>query len=208
MQAIEWAISKGVDVISMSLVLFTLTEDLTKAIEKATRTNDIIILADDGNNTQVVWPAKHQTVHAIAACNAFGKVTEWSTETDADYVFQGEDILTTVHGDDRSGNGRMQASGSSVATAMAAGTVSLIVACHRIHERIRGSDRRRMRTVIVPQILSNKMIEKDSKYVQPRLFFGDKPLGQPRAFASWLKDHFEKGLCRRSSSDYAANSIV
>lgn len=181
----------------MSLVLFNTSDALTAAIETATGRMGIVMLcstADDGNNYQVVYPASHPSVLAIAACNAFGKVTQWSNQTAANFVFQGEDIVTTVR---KGADGRAQVSGSSVATAMAAGAVSLIMACHRINEQVQRSRRGRQTNVVVQQILGTRMMENtatESRYVQPKLFFAtpdEMPLGSPRAFANWLAQNFQ-----------------
>lgn len=180
----------------MSLVLFKGTPDLLSEIENATGKGDIVMLcstADDGDNYQVVWPANHKSVLAIAACNAYGKVTQWSTKTNTKYIFQGDNILTTVS--DR----EIRASGSSVATAMAAGAVSLIISSHRMFELSRGSIMtQRRRNVVVEQILDNKMVEKDSKYIQPKLFFktpNGKPMGR-QVFLKWLQESFESGIVK------------
>ena len=183
----------------MSLVMFNSSEKLIKAIEKATGSNGIVMLcstADDGNNYQIVYPASHPSVLAIAACNAFGKVTQYSTETDSDYHFQGQDIMTSLRGDDHHASTRVQVSGSSVATAMAAGIVSLIIACHRILEEAKGMQGDRRRNVVVEQILKTKMVEKDSKYVQPILFFKTpegRSTSKPRVFVNWLEESFKQG---------------
>lgn len=84
---------------------------------------------------QDVWPAKyaksHDCIFSVAACNAHGRLTEYSSETDAQYTFQGEDILAS-HGSGATGETERRVSGSSVATAIATGVASLVLACYRI----------------------------------------------------------------------------
>ena len=134
-QAIKWAVSRDVDIISMSLALYKECPGLEEWVKKASD-KDILIFcstADKGNNLQDTWPAKYgkhiQTVMAIAACDEYGKPLDWTQETGYNYRIHGKDILAgavpflTSHD---------YVTGSSAATAIAAGLGSLILSCHHL----------------------------------------------------------------------------
>lgn len=112
-------------------------DSLSAAIGNARKEGIVVFCgtADKGYIMQDVWPAKyaksHDCIFPVAACNAHGRLTEYSSETDAQYAFQGEDILAS------NGNGPIdeterRVSGSSVATAIATGVASLVLACYCI----------------------------------------------------------------------------
>jgi hypothetical protein len=136
-KAIEWAIAQKVDIINLSLVLFRDHRSLSTVIDNARKEGIVVFCstADMGYVAQPVWPAKyaksHDCIFPVAACNAHGRFIEYSSETDAQYAFQGEDILAS-DGNGPNAEAERRVSGSSVATAMATGVASLVLSCYRI----------------------------------------------------------------------------
>lgn len=172
----------------MSLVLYKSHETLRKVINIA-GSKDIVVIcstADKGNNHQIVYPARYQEeqqqdcVFPIAACDINGKVTSWSTETQAKFHFRGEDvpIRTSRLFDPKISKSvpRYPASptrvvsGSSVATAIAAGTASLILACHLM--AVKGEEPLGRRQCVQMGFQAMK-VSPELRYVEPSVVFGD-----------------------------------
>jgi hypothetical protein len=91
--------------------------------------------SDEGYIKQDVWLAKYNemwfNVIPIAACSRNGKATDYSSETTAKYGFQDEQIdASNLDKTPAAVDGTV--SGSSVATAMASGIASLILACQQM----------------------------------------------------------------------------
>ena len=116
---IEWAISRDVDVINMSLRLKE-SERLHQAIKKA-YDNGIVIIAAAGNTTtkintlttEVAYPAKYDEVIAVGALDRYGKVYDGS--------IKGEEVNISVKG--YFGN----KAGTSIASAYATGFAASII---------------------------------------------------------------------------------
>ncbi|KAK4099055.1 hypothetical protein N658DRAFT_509100 [Parathielavia hyrcaniae] len=132
--AIQWAINKRVDVISLSLVTYTDTERVAQLIKTA-HAQDIVVLsssADEGlrevNDALQQEKLQHHVMR-IAACDRWGNLLERSTKLGFDYRFVGDNVqvgqVPFLKSPDSIG-------GSSVATAIAAGVVSLIIAFCRL----------------------------------------------------------------------------
>ncbi|KAF7557998.1 hypothetical protein G7Z17_g284 [Cylindrodendrum hubeiense] len=135
-EAIHWAISKKVDIISMSFSIPDFTNsgeysiELKKAVEEA-NSKDIIQFCshhDEGWNVKHSWPASCDTTKVIVACNEFGNFPDRDVGN-YDYKIHGMDIsagtVPYLESDD-------SVSGSSVATAMVAGVASLMLSCRRM----------------------------------------------------------------------------
>jgi hypothetical protein len=88
--------------------------------------------SDEGLNKTEVWPAYNENVIAVSSADAMGRPTRDppSKKDGPHFYFQGEDIAV----------GGALIKGSSVATAMAAGVASLLIACHRIGRSIEPLD--------------------------------------------------------------------
>ncbi|KAL7963032.1 peptidase S8/S53 domain-containing protein [Trichoderma compactum] len=139
-KGIEWARSKGVDVISLSLVTFSDPNNKMLEAIKAARNDDIVItcsIADEGNMSARSVGENNKNVLSIAACDRWGNLIRQSRRTGFDYQFLGHNVHI----------GRVPYSesnevieGSSVSTAIAAGTASLILACARISSPILNHD--------------------------------------------------------------------
>ena len=126
---LEWAISRNVDVINMSLRLKD-SERLHEVIRKAYR-QGIVIVAAAGNNstrmglacnfaqagavslTEVAYPAKYSEVIAVGALNQYGKIYNQSAQSEeVDLYFRGY---------------RGRSAGTSIASAYAAGTMARVI---------------------------------------------------------------------------------
>lgn len=136
LQAIRWAIGRGVDVISLSLVAYTDTEQMSIAIKEA-NDRDIVILsstADEGVMTKMSATdnsthRNNNDVFTIAACDRWGNLLDRSQKEGYQYRFFGHNVHVGQVPFLKSSE---SISGSSVATAIAAGTASLILVCCRI----------------------------------------------------------------------------
>ena len=133
-QAINWAMEKNVDIISMSFSILDYSKALEQAIEKA-RNQGIVLLCshhDLSDTVKDAWPARFwPDTWVVSACNGYG-FTPREKETPKQpghYKLQGLDVaagvIPFVESSDR-------ISGSSVATAIAAGLSSLILSCARL----------------------------------------------------------------------------
>ncbi|KAI0520750.1 hypothetical protein F5B22DRAFT_598226 [Xylaria bambusicola] len=133
-QAIEWAIDKKVDIISISLVVFANTEDMIKQIEKARR-KDIVVLvstADTGlatTPTSTDKPDNNEDLFTIVACDKWGNLLPFSQKSGYRFRFVGHNVQV---GQIPFLKSEESVTGSSAATAIAAGAASLILACYRI----------------------------------------------------------------------------
>lgn len=109
-------------------------DPLNQAIQEAAA-KDIVMLAstsDKGYNATEAWPAKCDEVLGIASCNPDGTRAQYSTASDEEvaFAFQGEQIVVNF---EDSVDGLNQVDGGcSVATAMATGVASLILASRRL----------------------------------------------------------------------------
>jgi hypothetical protein len=121
-------------VISLSLVTYTDADKMIKAIQRA-RSKDIVVListADEGLMTTTTRTDKHDLsndVITIAACDRWGNLLAPSQKDGYQYRFVGHNVRV---GQIPFLKSEKSISGSSVATATAAGTASLILACCRI----------------------------------------------------------------------------
>lgn len=132
----EWAIEQKVDIISISWVTKTDEKLLRDAITKAagSRTDSPILVfsstADEGVDPGKIFPAAYPETFTVAATDRYGHMRPASQE--------GVDIL--VPGEDISADGPVYmekftsgtVSGSSVATALAAGIASLALLMLRV----------------------------------------------------------------------------
>ncbi|KAK5997909.1 hypothetical protein PT974_00275 [Cladobotryum mycophilum] len=132
-KAIQWAIQKKVDIISLSLVVFGgHSKDLAEALELAKKENIVVLCstADEGysHSHDILNQMKYRAekVISIAACNQHGKPLDQSQEDKSIFRFSGDRIQIGAVPFLKSDN---HVTGSSVATAIAAATASLILSC-------------------------------------------------------------------------------
>lgn len=107
----------------------------------------------------------------IAGCDQYGKLTDWSTETEAKYHFLGKDV--TVKSLQLMRNSSKEISGSSVATAIAAGTASLVLACSLLALEEEEFSRRQRIDIFFEQMQTQETRSHNLKYVEPAIIFGE-----------------------------------
>ncbi|KAL6836668.1 hypothetical protein J3E69DRAFT_361932 [Trichoderma sp. SZMC 28015] len=139
-KGIEWARSKGVDVISLSLVAFSDPNNKMLEAIRGARDDDIVItcsIADEGNMRARSVGENNRGVLSIAACDIWGNLIRQSRRTGFDYQFLGHNVhvgrVPYLESND-------VIEGSSVSTAIAAGAASLILACTQISSPILNQD--------------------------------------------------------------------
>lgn len=159
LQAIKWAVKQKVDIISMSWT-FERTETngdamerLREEIDKANKDQILMFSSTDdkgltGPDQARVYPTclKSQGIIRIGAATQSGAVSDWSGK-EVDYVLPGENIeiddpmsghnahLLEHPSSNASHHGHLThptATGSSYATALAAGVASMIIYCAEV----------------------------------------------------------------------------
>lgn len=119
--AINWAIEKKVNILSLSFGTTTNSEALHDAIKKAQEHN-ILIVAAAGNEAQVEYPAAYPEVIAVGSIGTDGLISESSaTGEELELVAPGEQILSTGAFD-----GVMTCAGTSMAVPHVVGVASLL----------------------------------------------------------------------------------
>jgi len=133
-----------VDIINCSFALDKCSPELEAVLRKA-KLKDIIVMcstADEGENTDEVWPAayyrrqqdkaqKFENIFPIVGCDEHGKFSKYANEGAGRYMFRGEDVDASST-DPTLPIEAANVQGSSVATAIATGVASLILACYRM----------------------------------------------------------------------------
>ncbi|RYP40703.1 hypothetical protein DL768_010602 [Monosporascus sp. mg162] len=144
-EAINWAVTQKVDIISMSWSINSNNDsyrDLDKALLGAVNGGIVMFCSsiDEGptapDNT---YPGKEQNCIKIGAATGNGARLSWVSETKSDYLLPGESIQhssqTKLWGNTQSG-----LFGSSVATAIASGLAGVLIYCDRLlHVAQRGA---------------------------------------------------------------------
>ncbi|GAP85242.1 putative peptidase S8 subtilisin kexin sedolisin [Rosellinia necatrix] len=134
-RAIGWAIAEDVDVISMSFTIISKEEDseLKEALALAGQRGIAVLCSahDEGTRVDHAWPASHQGDYmlVVAACDEYGRLLREMDATRYSCMLHGKNVAAGVipflEPNDR-------ITGSSVATALAAGLSSLALACDRL----------------------------------------------------------------------------
>ncbi|KAI9773356.1 MAG: hypothetical protein M1840_007571 [Geoglossum simile] len=195
-EAIQWAIEKEVDIISLSLVAYTDTDSMSQAIRDASA-KDIVILsstADEGvqEARDAIRKADISTdVFTIAACDRWGNLLDRSQKVGYDYRFVGNDVQV---GQVPFLKSPESISGSSVATAIAAGTASLILACCRISEKSNTdgpNTENRWRSHMVRKTFNAMREGSDQNYVALENLCGKGRRLEDAQFALTVNDSFE-----------------
>ena len=182
-------------------MLFNDHKDLYNAVHAATQENIVIICstADKGNNQQKVYPAQYweqkktDCLVPIAGCDQYGKLTDWSTETQAKYHFLGKDVIArspvgpmTRSGHEVSGS---EVSGSSVATAIAAGTASLVLACSRLAMDEENYTRKQLIEIFFREMQTPENRNGGLGYVEPAILFGEECIADGQV-ETYIKEKF------------------
>ncbi|PTB38219.1 hypothetical protein M441DRAFT_71677 [Trichoderma asperellum CBS 433.97] len=131
-RAIEWALEKEVDIISMSIALLNRgKDDLEHWVSKAKEKGVIIVCStqDEGTRLPTSYPAYWKPGLVISACDEYGRLLRDIDEQQYDYRIQGQNVAAGVIPFVESSD---SLTGSSVSTALAAGLSSLILTCYKL----------------------------------------------------------------------------
>ena len=122
--AIDWAISQQVDIISMSLgTASDPGRGLHDAIKRAHAAGIIMVAATGNESTHCGWPAAYDEVIAVGAIDQAMQKAKFSNFGDeVDVTAPGVNILSTYLN-----NSYAKLSGTSMATPMVAGVIALIL---------------------------------------------------------------------------------
>ena len=151
--------------------------------------NIVLICSEpgEGYNRQMAYPFPYPQVVSIASATAYGKEAPESVYVQAKYAFQGERIVVKTPSLGNDGVDEM--SGTSVATAIAAGVASLVLATHRMAMRAASwAERDKVNALnekIVTQVF-DRMKGKNEKYVLPCDLFSKERYGESQAVLDWL----------------------
>ena len=162
----------------------TPSKPLEKAIESA-KSNNIVMIGsrgDRGGNRDLVYPADYDEVISISSYTNLGDKTG-STETSAQYFFQGENV--SIPAEPSYLESQKRASGSSVATALAAGIAALTLSCRRLGDNETKVDR--IKTV--KSVFDRMTLPDQDKYVRPWKVFKDENMDAEEGW-QWLKSNF------------------
>ncbi|RYC58986.1 hypothetical protein CHU98_g7217, partial [Xylaria longipes] len=148
-EAINAAVDRGVNIISMSWTIGQ-TENskdsgLQNAIDRAYEKNILMFASsnDGGHFRDDSWPTslKREAFFRVGAAKADGKPFEWAGPVNhLDYIFPGVDVIKTQSRSPQKSDSKYldkpektePETGSSVATALAAGTAAMVLTCARI----------------------------------------------------------------------------
>ena len=175
----------------MSITIPTYSSTLQKAVESA-KSEGIVIFGsrgDQGKNQKDIYPADYIEVISVSSLTKFGELAE-TTEPKASYFFQGEDVR--ILAEPCYLEPQLHASGSSVATALAAGVAALILSCRGLG----GSEARRDRIEAVKKVFDCMAYNEPGfrRYVQPWRVFTEEKMSQ-EVGRSWLMTRFgENGM--------------
>jgi hypothetical protein len=131
----QWAISKDVDIISMSITVLEESIELKNQIDKAKGEGKRIIIVcsthDEGTRILKSWPAaeKSERVMVVTACDQYGQILRDPGTQEYNYMIQGQKVAAGVIPFLESSD---SITGSSVSTALAAGISSLILTCSKL----------------------------------------------------------------------------
>ncbi|OAA56717.1 Peptidase S8/S53, subtilisin/kexin/sedolisin [Niveomyces insectorum RCEF 264] len=141
--AVNWAISKNVDIISMSFTTTEYYEPFIKAVKDAMERGILVVCSHHDEGARIgteVYPLNlggkiDESMLRLASCNRYGKLEHENVTDDAkpnekyDFCINSEDVA--VGAIPFLATSTEHISGSSVATAIAAGVCSLLIACLR-----------------------------------------------------------------------------
>ncbi|KAL7916500.1 hypothetical protein GGI35DRAFT_433224 [Trichoderma velutinum] len=166
-KAIQWAISKGVDIISMSFVLRQNTGELRDACRQAADRGIAMVCSayDEEMFSEELYPADFKTTIAITPSSPYGIVLpSGRIRRNGFAVYVSLGTLSPF-------NSSALLSRSSTATAIAAGLSSLILSCDRLARREEENYEQRLQVRIVKHHLQ-RMALYESNFVDPETFAG------------------------------------
>lgn len=193
-QALRWAVDSKADIISLSSAVFRADTNLEMAVKDAIAAGVVIIASAAGEayRQQEAYPANYSDVLKIAATDSRGRETAESLASQAHYMFPGDRVLapTTFLG---TANKADEISGTSVATAIASGVASLVLACHRLclstQDQLAPWDQHSELKRTIVQRVFDGMVDNEGKFVKPWLFFNEADQhnwGEPARTLAWL----------------------
>jgi hypothetical protein len=175
LQALEWAIRQGVDVISLSWTTGSISSELHEAIERAAKGRLLFCSSADkgvrGDNTITEY-LKDKVIRVSAA--GPDHLPRKLSDKSVDFMVDGEDIAAdgprymTAHY-------KESVSGSSVATALASGIASLVLSVARIANDKGGpADKFRTRDGML-KVFEDMVHKNDThRVIDPSLIFNSK----------------------------------
>lgn len=192
----KWAVDSKADIISLSAAFFQDETALRIAVQDVIAAGVVVIAstAGEGYRQQQAYPAKYPGVLKIAATDLNGKETPESLKEDADYMLPGENIVarTSFLGMETQTD---KISGTSVATAIAAGIASLILACDFLSLSTQNQhepwvQHAQLKQIIVRRVMDEMVGKPSNKFVKPWLVFDEADQGkwgEASRTLSWLK---------------------
>jgi hypothetical protein len=182
----------------MSFILDHGGPDLQRAIVEASK--KIVIFcstADQDYGPPIQFPASYGETLSIAARDNAPATETFSPDGTATYVFEGKDVMVDpIEYISQHDNSPHRISGSSVATAIAAGVGSLVLACdHYVNGNSLHYDMGEpisRRSIVTAMFEKMKGEYRDTKFVQPALLFSGRAFSgmDKQDGALWLKSHF------------------
>ncbi|KAL3602888.1 hypothetical protein FPOAC2_07204 [Fusarium poae] len=136
-KAIAWAISKKVDIISMSFTIGEMGE-ISKLLHEATQKGIVMTCSthDEGAKAQNAYPAglksDDKSLLVLAACDEFGTPIREIEPNKFHYLIRGQKMAAGTIPFLKSND---TVDGSSVSTALAAGLCSLTLTCDRLRDK-------------------------------------------------------------------------
>lgn len=182
----------------MSFILKEKNSELDDEIEGASKDGIVMTCSthDEGSRLREAYPAslkesnKNLSMLVLAACNQFGTPLREIEKPEYQYLFKGENVAAGVipflKSDDT-------ISGSSVATALAAGLCSLILTCNRLKNpetQYQGKIGDGSRYSLVTKCLDAMKSRPGSFFVLLENFGGKNSLNKPHAADEILNDWF------------------
>ncbi|KID96017.1 Peptidase S8/S53, subtilisin/kexin/sedolisin, partial [Metarhizium majus ARSEF 297] len=139
-KAIDWARQNKVDIISMSFTMLETTPALKQSIKDANQ-EDIVMFCsshDEGSNVLESWPADAPETKTVVACDEYGTLFREIEPKKYDYRIP---CVNVPAGTVPFLESNTHITGSSVATATAAGLGSLMLSCARLSNQAERSQR-------------------------------------------------------------------
>ncbi|KAF4460275.1 hypothetical protein FALBO_12951 [Fusarium albosuccineum] len=169
-KAIAWAVSKNVDIISMSFTLGETTAGLVKQVNSASNMGIVMTCSthDEGYRVDKAFPAHLRggslSLLVLAACDRYGRILRETREDTYDYLIRGKDVPAGVIPFLKSED---TITGSSVATALATALCSLILTCDRLAHpnQTYKSKEENSRYDLITKHLESMKSHKESKFI-------------------------------------------
>jgi len=176
------------------------SQTLREVVMEATAAGIVVLGSSTGEGyvDEEAWPANCKDVLSIGAAKpATGKETSGSVRDNARYMFPGKNLLvrTSFLG---SPPWETEVSGTSFATAAAAGVASLVLACRHLALSTQNKARRwrsneKFRGTLVEEMFI-KMSRNKGKYVKPWVVFHQDEQqprwGEAHSILGWVSEEF------------------